>query len=364
MDGAHPIVDNTHFSQCSLLNQLAPALLDELLNRSRIKRLPPGRRLFHCDDPDTRALFFLSGQLALVSKDHATRMVRAGSREACAPIDPHALRLVTVLARSCVTILSIDSELHAEPLYCGRKTPVSEHANERAFAAADTTGDQLFASPLLSPLPQAHPQALKNRATFLHRTAGAMLLRESDPSPYYCLIEQSRFRLNRCSRPRGQEMILMEASPGDVIGETVLITAGRCGITATAAVESRGTRFSKGEFPTLPLRPHIKSITYTHVLHRQPASTVLLDVLPFRALFRNRLPRGVNSPLKLLRQTTRLLDWNHDYIVYADKLVRSMTAAILLACQRIESSLLCDAASVEHRGNPGAGMRGFTPLHA
>jgi CRP-like cAMP-binding protein len=206
-------------------------------------------------------------------------------------------------------------------------------------------------------------QVLKNRMTRLRIAAGAVMVREADPAQCYYIIEQGRFRLGRRLRPRGQETVLMEAGPGDGIGESGLIADGRFGITATALEDSWVACISKGEFLTLLLRPHVKSITYSEALLRQQAGAVLLDVRPFRAYHRSRLPGGVNLPLKVLRQTARLLDRNHEYIVYADKPQYGTTAAFLLACQGIESRLLIDAASAARHGNTDTGIRGFTPLH-
>jgi len=363
MDVAHPIVSDTRYSHFSPLNQLTPALLEELLGRSRIERLPPGRRLFQRDDPETRTLFLLSGQLALLSEGQETTVVRADSREACTPIDPHAPHRVTALARTSVTVLSVEPELLAELLERAAASVSTYRADDGDVAGVAAAGESLLAGPLFSRLPQPHLMVLQRRMLRVRVAAGAILVRETDPAQFYYLIEQGRFRLGRRFRPRGQETTLMEAGPGDGIGESGLIADGRCGITATALEESRVACISKGEFLTLLLRPHIKPVTYSDAMIRQQAGAVLLDVRPVRVFQRDRLAGSINLPLKILNQTARLLDRNRKYIVYADKPEHGTTAAFLLACQGIECSLLSDVVPPIHDGKPGAGIRRFIPLH-
>lgn len=358
MDVAHPIVGDTHLSHFSPLDRLAPALREELLSCSCIERLPPGRRLFQRDEPDTRTVFLLSGQLALVSEDHTTRMVRADSSEARTAIDPHAPHRLTALTRTSVTILSVDTALLASLLARSGSAALTECAGDTA--PDDTRGQQLFAGPLFSHLPRPHLLTLQRRAYFLRLAPGDTLIREGEPSRYYYLIEQGSFRLSR--RSRGRNAPLMESGPGDGIGEQDLITDSRCGFTASALESSRVARFSKGEFLTLLLRPHLRPVTYGDMLGRQRAGAVLLDVRPLHAFRRGHLAGGIPLPLQLLRQTARLLDRSHDYIVYADKPSRGATAAFLLACHGIVSAQLSEPVPPEHVGR-ASGARGFAPLH-
>lgn len=364
MDVSHPIVGDTRYCHFSPLNELSPVLLEELLSRSDIERFPPGRRLVCGDDAKSRTRFLLSGQLALVSEDHEARMVRADSREACAPIDLHKPHRVTALARTSVTMLSVDSKLLAELLQRCRNTTHTGGAAGGETAKTVASGDRLFAGPLFCRLAPPHLQALNRRMTRLQLAAGDVLCRESDPAQFYYLIEEGRFRLSRRLQPRRPETVLMESGPGDGIGESGLIAHGRCGITATALEDSRVACITKGAFHTLLLRPHINPITYSDAMFRQQAGAVLLDVRAFRAFQRSRLAGGISLPLRQLQQVARLLDRNREYIVFADNPAHGATAAFLLACQGIESSLLKDAAALDYHGRAGTGVRGFSPLYS
>ncbi|MGE0277971.1 MAG: cyclic nucleotide-binding domain-containing protein [Nitrospiraceae bacterium] len=365
MGVTHPIAGDTQLSQFSPLNQLDCASREELLRSSVIERLPPGRCLFQREEETTRTLFLMAGQLALLSNGQDTRMLRADTREASTAIDPHSPHRVTALARTSVTILSIDSELLTRLLERSREAPTADETSRHAPAADNETLDaKLFASPLFSRLPWPHRQVLKNRMTRLRIPAGNILAREGDPARHYYFIEEGRLRLTRRSSQRRRDILFMEPGPGEGIGEYGLIASGRYDATATALKDTRVACVSKGEFLTLLVRPLLKWIAYSDIAPEQVHDSVLLDVRPVRSFQRSRLPGSVNLPLRLMRQLARLLDRGHDYIIYSDKSGDGASAAFLLSCHGIESRLLSDAGRPEGRNNSGTGPRGFRPLHA
>jgi CRP-like cAMP-binding protein len=339
MGAAHPIVGKPHLNHVSPLNRLDPVLLDELLAYSRMERLPPGRCLFKRKDADARTLFLLSGQLALVSEDHQTRIVRADAREARAPIDPHDPHHVTALARTRVTILSVDTALLADLLERCDTGAAGGHA-----AHPDTTVEPMLALPLFSHLPPPHLQVLKQRLAHVRVAAGTTLFKAGDPAQFYYLIKSGRIGISRPAGHHGHETLPVELGPGEGLGETGLINHGRYGITATALEDSQVLRISKGEFLTLLVRPHSRWLTYSEVVRRQQAGAVLLDIRSPRAYHRSHLPDSLNLPLKMLRQTARIIDTRHEYMLYTDRPGHGTTAAFLLACRGIAAGILRDAA--------------------
>lgn len=359
MGVTHPVIGNTHLSYFSPLNQLDSASREELVRASGIERLPPGRCLFQRGDMSARTLFLMSGQLALVTDGQETRMLRADTHEASAPIDPHNPRRVTALARTSVTVLSVDSELLASLLDRGEKPSGSEGD---AGSPVTTADERLFDAPLFARLPQPHRQVLKHRMTRLHIPAGKTLVREGEPARSYYFIEQGRLRLTRRSRHR--DILLMEVGPGAGIGEYGLLTSGRHDATVSALEDSCVAGFSKGEFLTLLVRPLLHWVNYSDIAPERHPGTRILDVRPARAYQRSRLPGSINLPLRILRQVACLLDRGPAYIIYADKPGDASTAAFLLACQGIEGRPLDDAGRAEHHNHPIAGARGFRPLHA
>jgi CRP-like cAMP-binding protein len=351
MGAAHPIVGKPHLSHVSPLNRLDPVLLEELLAYSRTERLPPGRCLFKRKDADTRTLFLLSGQLALVSEDHQTRVVRSDAREARTPIDPHDPHRVTALARTSVTILSVDTALLADLL---ERCPAAGEPGAGHLAQPDTMVEPMLALPLFSHLPPPHLHVLKHRMAHLRVVAGTILFKAGDPAEFYYLIKSGRIGTSQPAR-HGQKTAPTKLGPGEGLGETSLINHGRYEITATALEDSQVLRISKGEFLTLLVRPHSRWLTYSEVASRQQAGAILLDVRTPRAYHRSHLPDSLNLPLKMLRQTARILDHGHGYIVYSDRPGHGATAAFLLACQGIEAGILREAGTPQQR--PTNGMR-------
>lgn len=363
MGVTQPIIGDTRLSHFSPLNQLDPASREELMRASSIERLPPGRCLFQREDMSTRTLFLMSGQLALLPDGQEARMLRADTREAGAPIDPHNPRRVTALARTSVTILSVDSELLATLLERGGEpSGAGDGAGSPGTPANDEAADnRLFDAPLFARLPQPHRQVLKHRMTRIHIPAGKTLVREGEAARSYYFIERGRLRLTR--RGRRRETLLMEAGPGAGVGEYGLLTSGRHDATVSALEDSCVAGFSKGEFLTLLVRPLLHWVNYSDIAPERRAGTIILDVRPARAYQRSRLPGSINLPLRILRQVACLLDRGPAYIIYADRPGDASTAVFLLACQGIEGRLLGDAGRTARRDNPVAGARGFRPLH-
>lgn len=363
MGVTQPVIGDTRLSHFSLLNQLDTASREELMRASSIERLPPGRCLFQREDRSARTLFLMSGQLALLSDGQEARMLRADTREASAPIDPHNPRRVTALARTSVTVLSVDSELLAALLERGAEPSGSGDGAGSPVTPADdeATDERLFDAPLFARLPQPHRQVLKHRMTRIHVPAGKTLVREGDPARSYFFIERGRLRLTRRSRRR--DTLLLEAGPGAGVGEYGLLTSGRHDATASALEDSCVAGFSKGEFLTLLVRPLLHWVNYSDIAPARHSGPMILDVRPARAYQRSRLPDSINLPLRILRQVACLLDRGPAYIIYADKPGDATTAVFLLACQGIECRLLGDAGKAERRANSVAGARGFKSLH-
>lgn len=364
MGVSHPVIGDTRLSHFSPLNQLDPASREALMRASSIERLPPGRCLFQREDTSTRTLFLMSGQLALLSDGQEARMLRADTREASAPIDPHNPRRTTALARTSVTVLSVDSELLATLLERGEKPSGSGGGADSPLTPPDdeAADDRLFDAPLFARLPQPHRQVLKHRMTRIRIPAGKTLVREGEPARSYYFIEQGRFRLTRRSRRR--DTLLMEAGPGAGVGEYGLLTSGRHDATVSALEDGCVAGFSRGEFLTLLVRPLLHWVNYSDLAPERDTGTRILDVRPARAYQRSRLPGSINLPLRILRQVACLLDRGPAYIIYADKPGDASTAVFLLACQGIEGRLLGEAGRAEPHNNPVAGARGFRPLHA
>lgn len=339
MGAANLVVDEAHLSQFSPLNKLRPELLEELLSSSRVERLPPGRRLFNQRENDNRAIFLLSGQLALVDDGSQTSTLKADSNEANGPVDDHQPRQYTALARTAVTVLTVESDKLKELLYRNEtlpppKPPPKHDEKDRV--------KHVFEAPLFKRLPKPHLQVLKNRAVEMPVDAGEVIIHEGDDSQYYYLITEGRCSVTRQLSRFGHKVQLADLSERDGFGEGALIANDYHDATVTAVEDTHVLRFSKGEFLTLLVRPFIKWISYEEMDPLRKKGAILMDVRSPEVFQKRHLQGSVNFPLRVLRQTAFILDTSRDYIVCCDNGRRSATAAFLLAQQGMDVKILSD----------------------
>lgn len=339
MGAANLVVDETHLSHLSPLNKLHPELLDELLSSSRVERLPPGRRLFNKEETDNRAIFLLAGQLALVSETSQSSTLKALTSEANSPVDDHQPRRYTAIARTAVTVLTVDSNKLNELLDRNETVPAPQPPPTHDDADRIR---RIFEAPLFARLPRPHLQVLKNRTVEIAVGAGEILIREGDDSQHYYIITEGLCRVTRHHGRHGHPVTLSELRAGEGFGEGALISNDYHDATVTALTGTRVLRFSKGEFLTLLVRPYIKWITYQELAPLREAGATLLDVRSPEVFHKRHLHDSVNFPLRVLRQTAFILDRSRNYVVCCDNGRRSATAAFLLAQQGMDVKILSD----------------------
>lgn len=333
MGATSPAVDQAHFRNLSPLDRLRPDLVEELLMRSRIMRLPPGRRLFARGDADGETVFLLSGQVALVA-DGPAIMLRADSSEARVPLGDSQPREHTAISHSAATVLCVDTGVLNDLL---RRSEGAQFAAPRPAAPAVAPEPAAGPAPVgildtqpFAGLPAAHLQVLKARTIRRHVDRGETVVTRGEPGRYFFAIETGRFHsaLRRRSTPDagGRELL-----PGDDFGADALIANTTHETTVTALEAGTLLQLSKGEFLTLVIRHHIRRIAWRDLAAQAADGSVLLDIRARQAWQRGHLKGSVNFPLPILARAAFTLDKARCYIVCSDNTRRSAAAAWLLA---------------------------------
>lgn len=343
MELAEKDLESADLTGLSPINTLAPELLEELIEEASIVRYPPGKHIFRQQESDNRTVFLLSGQLALVANGQPAVALKSDSSEACYPIAQHQPRLVSALARTSVTILSVDTEF----LNLLIRRNNGEDLPPAAKAAAD--GDEelsdrvkeLLRKPLFEHLPHAHRQVLLRRMVEVPVKAGEVIIEEGGESDHYYLVAEGRCKMTRqLVGSEGQEIMLGELGPGSGFDEGALIENDRNEYTVTMIEDGLLLRLSKGEFLTLLVRPFIRWVSHNEALAMQSKGAVLLDVRTPAAFQRSNLKDSINMPLIVLRRAAPVISAQKEYVVCCDVGRRSATAAFLLAQQGITASIL------------------------
>ncbi|MBI5450331.1 MAG: cyclic nucleotide-binding domain-containing protein [Gammaproteobacteria bacterium] len=316
-------------------------MLEELVEHATIDRYPPGRHIFRERDIDNRTVFLLSGQLALMANGQPAVTVKSDTSEACYPIAQHQPRLVSALARTSVTVLSVDTGFLSQLIRRNAPVASADSNNEVHEEESDPRINSLLKRPLFEHLPYAHRQVLMRRMVEVPVAAGEVVIREGEESENYYLIAEGCCRLSRSvGGDSGQEIIMGDLDPGHGFDEGALIENEPNEWTVTMLEDGLLLKLSKGEFLTLLVRPFIKWVGCDEALLRQTDGAVLLDVRTPAAFQRNNLPGSLNMPLIVLRRAVTIIDRTRSYIVCCDVGRRSATAAFLLAQRGIDTAIL------------------------
>ncbi len=374
MGVAKPLIDEAFLCQFKPLDTLSPGLLAEAIAHSRIERLPPGRRIHWAKNAvQENVQYLLSGQLALLTEHGLVRTLKADAREALHPIGEMCPPGCTALARTSVTLLSIEraclddllrrnhrdktgfSALPAigpaspdisPPESPDRTSPCATKFSATAAAEIRPSPHEplpyhaALTAPLFSRLPRPHLQVLKQRLTEVTVHAGEVVIREGETGDHYYFIVAGRCRVTRQAGRRSRPVVVAELGAGEGFGEGALIAHDRHDSTVTMVEQGRLLRLSKGEFLTLLVQPFIQWIPYGSLSVLRSQGAVLLDIRSTGVFRKKHLQGSINIPLNTLRQCAALLDRRKRYVICSDIARRGATAAFLLAQQGMDVRIL------------------------
>jgi len=338
MGAAQELIEEIELSHLVPLNSLKPESLNELISRSTIKRLPPGRHIFDQGDTDNMTVYLLSGQLALVADGEAAVMIKAGSNDALNPIANQQPRASTALARTCVTTLNIDTHL-LNKFFSGGDDPDGDPV-EKVTTSKHEQIKHALEVPLFSRLPQPHKQVLMNRFEEIRLNEGNVIIRQGSESKYYYLITEGRCGITEKVEQFGMTPEYTELTAGCGFGEEALITNSPYKYTVTMLEDGRLLALSRGEFMTLLVRPLIKQLSYQQVTSMDPNRIGLIDLRTPGAFHKSHLPGSINLPLSVLKDAAPILDRDREYIVCSDSHQRNIVAAFLLLKQGLDAKIL------------------------
>jgi len=337
MSAAAERIEEIELDNLVPLNSLNPESREELISRSTIKRLPPGRHLFDEGDTDNLTVFLLSGQLALITDGELVMTLKAGTNDALNPIADQQPRVTTALARTSITTLSIDTDLlHKYVSGNIRKQPPIETGP----IATQEFIQQALDLPLLSRLPQPYKQVLRHRFELLEASTDDVLVEAGDDSKYYYLVAQGRCRVIKNNHQNKGSEEYTEINVGEGFGEELLINNEPYIYKVIMVEDGKLLALSRGEFMTLIVRPLITLLSYDEVKSLDQGKTVLLDLRTPVAFHKSHMDGSINLPFSVLREAVTILDKNRDYVICGDSRQRNITAAFLMLMQNLTAKII------------------------
>ncbi|MFO7604661.1 MAG: cyclic nucleotide-binding domain-containing protein [Gammaproteobacteria bacterium] len=330
------------------LDKLSIDKLDELLDKSSVEEIPPGRVLFRQGEKDRRNIYLLDGQVELlVTGSTRAEVVKARSVEAKYPLADTLPRPSTCRARTSVTVLTVDTD-HLEILM--------EHDPSGTYEVTELGMDdessedntdwmlRFLQSRAFLQLPTANIQGLLMRLEERPAKRGEIILQQGGQDDFYYIVKQGKCAVSRRPAPKAEDVRLAILSVGDGFGEEALITNGKRNATVIMQEDGVLMRLHKDDFMELLVAPLIKYIDLKTAIARTKQRATLIDVRTNKAFSDNGLEHASNIPLSMLRVKLSTLNPTTDYILYCDNGHQSAAAAFLmiqqgLNCQVIQNGI-------------------------
>jgi CRP-like cAMP-binding protein len=245
------MTDSSNAIDVRLLRRLVPVSeltqdnLRELAGKTRLERLPAGRRLFKKDDQDNLSFYLLSGEVVL-NDGNQSRTIAANSAAARYPLDHHRPRQATATAATDIEFVRIDNDLLDILLTWDQNAGymVTEISDEGATSSDGDWMTDLLASSVFHRIPATNIQAIFMRMEPMPVRTGDVVIRQGEEGDYYYYLKEGRAVVTRTSSKTDKLIKLAEIEAGTGFGEEALISgAKRNADVKMLTAQAAGTAF-------------------------------------------------------------------------------------------------------------------------
>lgn len=322
------------------LNALSDERLDYLLEGQEIEAFSAGSEICRHGESDGRTIYLLSGTLTLVNAGGDTTELDAGDVDASHAVSAGQPHPVTVLAKTAVNVLRLESKRLDRALAWGQSSETLQEQLEALYPGEDGEWiSRLLQSRLFYKLPPGNVVELFRRLTTEAVVAGQQILRMGEKAESCYFIREGVADVNIPSERGPMTVALLEK--GQYFGEEGLLVEGSRNANVTMVTDGRLMRLDQADFNELLRSPTLTLTDFSSAMSRAEAGQVQwLDVRLNDEQARGVFPRAVCLPLQSLRVKSRLLSKDVCYIVYCDTGRRSAAAAFLLGILGYEVEVL------------------------
>ena len=311
------------------VSALTPENFRSLVRATVFETVDAGQTLFQQGDTDKLAIYLLSGEVALSTRDSSIkRIVDAESddaRFAPAQLKP---RQYTGIAHSEVRIARVDAELLDRVLtwdqVAGYQVTEFDGSEDSEWMF------HMLRVEALQRLPPANLNALFTRLEEVPVKVGQVIIKQGDPGNYYYIVKSGRVSVSRKSTKIGKVVILGELKDGDGFGEEALLAGTPRNANVIAVQDGALMRLARADFNELLREPMVQWVTDTEAATMARDGAGLIDVRLEEEHRGGAIKGSINIPLHLLRLKAPSLERSRKYIVYCQSGHRSCAAAFLL----------------------------------
>ncbi len=349
MGAAKKLVDKEVLRSLVPLNALSDTHFNELIRKAKIEDLSSGYYLFKKGDRDSKAIYVLSGEVALLQGRKVQSVVTATSDEALHPIAPQQPRQFSARTKGRTTIMSIDAGLLDVMLTWDQSSGSCYEVNDIHSEEDEDWMTRMLQSELLVKLPALNIQQLIMRMEEIEAKSGEVIVEQDEEGDYYYIIKQGACVVARKLSERGKPVKLAELNEGASFGEEALLSEGKRNASIIMKTDGILMRLSKQDFDEILKDPLIKQVNYKQGKKVVDKEGAWLDVRLPGEYNNGHIPGSINIPLAAIRDETEHLDSNKKHVVYCDTGRRSASAIFLLGHCGIDGCILTDGlASVPH----------------
>jgi len=336
MTAAKKILDEKFVRSLVPLGEMDPERFNQLSAFYSVVDYPAGSVVFAAESIDGRSYWLVAGQLSLKYSGGNARTITANTTQARYALAPEQPRIATAIAKTRVTILSMDSSLLDEFIHWNDRDSYKVSEIE-----VEDDGDwmtRFLQSKVFLKLPAQNIQALMMRLEEVHTQAGQTIIRQGDDDGYYYILKRGSCSVTRKHAPQAEEMELAVLTVGAGFGEEAIITHNRRGASVTMLEDGCLMRLSRNDFNRLLVEPLLQVVNYSEVAN--DTKNMFLDVRPYDEYINNGIKGSENIILTQIRPSINELDKEKIYTVCSNTGSRAAAAAFLLCQQGIEAVVL------------------------
>ncbi len=320
----------SRLSKFEPLSSLNPENIKEIATKLGVIEIPDGGHIYQHGDSNNVHLFLYDGEVELREGGRPVKTVKAGSDETRLALAHIMPRTFSAIAKSDVTVVSINSDL-LDLMLTWDQTGSFQVVDLDLQTNSDDWMSRILQTEAFHRIPAANIQAIFFSLENITFRAGDTVIKQDDPGDFFYFIKSGRCMVTRKMPGQPREIKLAELRAGDSFGEEALISDATRNATIVMLTNGTLSRLSKEQFLELLNEPMLEKIEYNNaraIVNNGDAQW--LDVRLPAEHESAHISGDINIPLIFLRMKASTLDHGKQYLVYCDTERRSSSASYLL----------------------------------